>query len=81
MFNKMAKAALNSLVESLVALQARAFIADHTEIDHDSKLLQVGTSMVGSVVAGTTEPYTDRAVDKVSDWIAAKRNKKTVTAV
>lgn len=81
MFNRMAKVALNSLVESLVALQARAYIADHTEIDHDSKLLMVGTGMAGSVVAGTTEPYTDRAVDKVSDWIAAKRNKKTVTAV
>lgn len=75
------KIVLREAVALTVARQTSETIVEHTDVDEDSIMLRLGCVAVGEVVATKAEPHTSKAVDKVADWIASKRNKKTETPV
>lgn len=75
------KIVLREAVAITVYRQTSQVIVEHTDVDEDSFTLHLGCVVVGEVAATKAEPHTDKAVDKVADWIASKRNKKTETPV
>lgn len=77
----LSKAVLREAVAITVYRQTSQMIVEHTDVDEDSFMLSLGCVVAGEVVATKAEPHTDKAVDKVADWIASKRNKKTETPV
>lgn len=71
-----AKFVVKSAVHSYTAGLAETTIVDHTKFEEDDFIVKTSSQVIGWCAASQAEPYTSRAVDKIADFIAAKRAKK-----
>jgi cyclopropane fatty-acyl-phospholipid synthase-like methyltransferase len=70
------KFAAQALVCAVVANTAKRQITDHTDVDPESKILEVGCDMGGMLVAVQAKPQTDALVDKAAAWFQSRKDKK-----
>lgn len=76
-----AKLALSTIVSRKTADLVSDQAATHTELDPDSATVEIGSMVVGSLVAYKARPLTDKIVDKTVDayqsWREKRQAKKT----
>lgn len=70
---EIAKLVAKTIVASKVAAVTSKQIASHTNLNEDDTTVEVAGHVVGYVASCKTEPYTDAAVEKVADWVKAKK--------
>lgn len=68
-----AKHAVKAAISMQVTQLAKNALADYVGLDDDSKTVKIGAYMIAWAVSDKLQPYTDKAVDKTADFIAAKR--------
>lgn len=73
---KIAKKVAHMTVALNVASQVRTQVTEHSDVESDSIMLQIGAMVVGELVAAQTDPYTNAAVDKTADWWQNRKNNK-----
>lgn len=71
-----AKFVVRAAVSVKAANLTRTAIADHTPLETTDTPVVIAGSLVGWYVGDKVRPYSDRAVDKTADFIAAKRQKR-----
>lgn len=73
--------AVKFVARSFVAYQtgklAEQTITDHTQFEEDDFVVDITGTVIGWYVSSKLKPVTDGAVDRVADFIAAKRAAKT----
>jgi hypothetical protein len=52
---------------------ARDTMVDNTRFENDDIIVKLGSGAVGMVAAGIVKPHTEKAVDKIADYLVAKR--------
>ena len=70
-----AKKAAHMTVALVVAERVSTEVANRTDIEEDSIPLQVGSMIVGQVVANQTDRITDPIVERAATGIAAVKSK------
>lgn len=78
-YTEIAKKAVEMTVALNVAAACEDLVENHTDYDSDSIPVQVGSMVVGKVVAKKARRFTDPAVDAVANRIVAFRNRKKDT--
>lgn len=77
---EIAKWAAQAVVAGNVAAFTKKQVIEHTEFSDDSITVEVGSGVVGYLVASKCRPFTDKAVDatiaRYQAW-KSKRNDKT----
>lgn len=68
-----AKMATRQIIAMNVATLTRKGLEEYTDLDPDSVTVQVGSAVVGQVVAMKAQRYTNDAVDYVAALIAARK--------
>jgi hypothetical protein len=74
------KVALRMTMAAYATQFTKNQIINHTEVDPDSKLLQVGSYVVGSLVSDVAGHFTDLAIDKALDEIAERKERRAEAA-
>lgn len=68
-----AKYVVKAAVQAKVQTTARDTITDYTRFEEDDAVVKISSHLVAWYVSDKLKPYTDKAVDKTADFIAAKR--------
>lgn len=55
------------------ASMTKETLVDNTRFDENDIVVKLGAGIVGWGVGHHTKPYTDKAIDKVADFVNAKR--------
>jgi hypothetical protein len=72
---KIAQKAVHHIVALNVASAIETAVDDHTEYDSDSITVQVGSMVIGQVVAKQTDRITDPAVVKAAGALSTLKSK------
>jgi hypothetical protein len=65
-----------TIVSGIVAKRLRITIADYTRFEQDDLIVDVSSQVIGWCVSDQLQPYTDKMVDKVADYMVAKRDER-----
>jgi hypothetical protein len=61
------------VISMKAASMTKDALVDHTRFDEDDIVVKIGAGVVGWGAGHHAKPYTDKAVDKVADFVNAKR--------
>lgn len=74
-----AKWTAETIVAANVTAATQHALTEYTEIDTDSKPVEVGTGLFGWYVSQKLSPVTDAIVDRTADRVVAWKNRKNQT--
>lgn len=69
-----AKFVVQAVIAGKVTEITEDAIVDRTQFEEDDMIVDIGSRVIGWYVASKARPYTDKAVDHVADFVAAKRD-------
>lgn len=75
---QIAQKAAHMVVALNVAAVVENAVDEHTEIDSDSIAVQVGSMVIGQVVANKTDRFTDPIMEKAVVFVQNRRPKITL---
>lgn len=73
----LAQYAIHLTVSTNVAAFVRSQVAENTDLNEDSLPVDIGCYVTGHLVANQTDKITDPAVERVANWLQAKRQSRT----
>lgn len=80
---RVVKYVVRAAIHGQVSKVTQTAITDRTQFEEDDFVVEIAGNVVGWGVAKNLEPYTNKMVDKVADFVnekrAARAAKKTVT--
>lgn len=75
-----ARLVAKKVVQALIASQISKFtantVSDYTRFDTDDTIVEVGSGMVGWLVSEQLAPFSDKIVDKTTDFVTSKREQR-----
>jgi hypothetical protein len=74
-----AKNSINAAIATATYTQTKDQILARTEHDPDDITVRVGATAAASTASAFSRRYTDVYVDKIADWLAARRSAKKST--
>ena len=74
--DNLAKVVLSQIVAINVGRIARRSIANRFDLEPDGAILEIGSFVLGELVAGAVAPLTDGLVDKTAAEIVKHRNER-----
>jgi hypothetical protein len=67
------KYAIKTAIHMKVAQVAKTALVEHTKFESNDITVRISTNVLGWAVSAQLQPLTDRMVDKVADFVTAKR--------
>jgi hypothetical protein len=65
------------LIQGAISMKAAQLTKDtmlnHTQLEDDAIIVRLSSGGVGMVAAGISKPHVEKAVDKIADYIVARR--------
>lgn len=64
---------IQGAISMKVTQMSRDAMVENTRFEKDDMIVKLGSGAIGMVAGGIAKPHTEKAVDKIADYIVAKR--------